>query len=77
MEGSGPVVGPEGPGGSEGPGVPGEGGTPSAPETLWQKVLRFFLGLIGLDSGQPGGSTQPPAEVPPPPEVPVGLPPKG
>src|SRR3990172_9344499 len=50
MEGGGRVVGPEGPGGSEGPGVPGEGGTPSAPETLWQKVLRFFLGLIGLDS---------------------------
>jgi len=77
VEGGGPVVGPEGPGGSEDPGVPGEGGTPSAPETLWQKVLRVFLGLIGLDSGQPGGSTQPPAEVAPPTEVPVRLPPKG
>jgi len=24
------------------------------PETFWQKVGRFLLGLIGLDSGAPG-----------------------
>jgi hypothetical protein len=41
------------------PGLDGEGGIPGegfpggepAPETFWTKVLRFFKGLIGLDSG--------------------------
>ena len=36
---------------------PGEGGFPEMPvdqqpETLWQKVLRFFKGLLGLGSGK-------------------------
>lgn len=32
----------------------GEGGLPEqAPETFWQKVVRFFLGLFGLDSARP------------------------
>ena len=71
MEG-GPVVGH----GGEGPGVPGDGGPPSAPETFLQKVWRFILGLLGLDSGLPnagGVQVPPPSEVPPP-QV---LPPKG
>jgi hypothetical protein len=79
MEGGGLAVGPGGeePGGPEGPGLPGEGGLPPAPETFLQKVWRFVLGLLGLDSGQPSGSTQPPSEFPAPTQVPVGPPPKG
>lgn len=34
-------------------GIPGEGLPPSRSETTWQKVSRFILGLLGLDSGQP------------------------
>ncbi len=75
MEGGGPTVGPGD--GSGDSGGPGEGSPPSAPETFLQKVWRFILGLIGLDSGQPSGSTPPPGELPPPTEVPVILPPKG
>jgi hypothetical protein len=67
MEGGGPIIEPGGEG-------PGEGGFPVEPtpttETFWQKVLRFFLGLIGLDSGQPasggGEGIPPPGEVQPP-----------
>jgi hypothetical protein len=42
------------PGGFPPEGVPGENGweSPSGPETFWQKVLRFFKGLLGLGSGQ-------------------------
>jgi hypothetical protein len=36
-------------------GVPG--GIPPAEETFWDKVLRFFKGLVGLDSAPP--ETQP------------------
>lgn len=43
-----PDPGMEGEGGIPGEGFPG--GEP-APETFWQKVLRFFKGLFGLDSG--------------------------
>jgi hypothetical protein len=52
------------------PGAPGvdPGGIPApVEETLWQKVLRFFRGLLGLGSGE----TQPtPAEGMPEPVVP-------
>ena len=49
-----------------GEGVPGEPGfeEPPAQETFWQKVVRFFRGLVGLDSGQAGPET--PGEMPPP-----------
>jgi hypothetical protein len=51
-------------------GVPGEGEgilIPAAPETFWQKMTRFFRGLIGLDSGQtsPELPSEMPGEVPP------------
>ena len=67
----------------DGPGFEGEPGTeggvepPAAPESLWQKVVRFFRGLIGLDSGQATPET--PGEMPPPDSegVPVGPPLKG
>jgi hypothetical protein len=47
----------------------------SQPETFWQKVVRFFKGLFGLDSGQPSPSPEqmPPGEMPPA-EVPVQRP---
>ncbi|MGC8855615.1 MAG: IPT/TIG domain-containing protein, partial [Anaerolineae bacterium] len=52
----------EGGGGGEIPAVP--------QETFLQKVWRFILGLLGLDSGQPGGvpteSPAPPVPLPPP-----------
>jgi hypothetical protein len=60
----GPMV-PEGmPGGTPGAYVPGmdkggQGGAviePLAPETFWQKALRFIKGLIGLDSAPPGSN---------------------
>jgi hypothetical protein len=71
------------------PGNPGEenGGavvTPQVPETFWQKIWRFFLGLIGLDSGlstsQTSGTIQPTETIPSenqPIIVPVGPPLKG
>ena len=32
----------------------GEGEVPiEQPETFWQKVIRFILGLLGLDSSRP------------------------
>lgn len=47
----GPDLGPDGmpinPGQGE---VPGE---PAVPETIWDKILRFFKGLFGLDSAPP------------------------
>jgi hypothetical protein len=51
------------------PGGPGEGEIPPAPpETFWQKVWRFILGLFGLDSGSntpaPGGTDVPVEPVP-------------
>lgn len=65
---SGPVIDP-----GEEPGLPG--GPPPEPQTFLQKLWRFFLGLIGLDSGPPGGgSVPPPGEVPPPEGLPL---PKG
>jgi hypothetical protein len=69
-----PYPGPE-EGGQDGPLSPP---VEEQPETFWQKVLRFFKGLFGLDSGQP---TPVPGEMPPmevPPEVvPVGPVPSG
>ena len=67
----------------EGPGFEGEPGTeggvepPTAPESFWQKVVRFFRGLIGLDSGV--ATPEIPGEMPPPGSegVPVGPPLKG
>jgi hypothetical protein len=50
----------------------------SAPETFWQKVGRFFAGLLGLDSAPE--STTPegaPIETAPPESVPAGPGPKG
>jgi hypothetical protein len=48
---------------------PGDGGgpiepPPPEPETLWQKILRFVRGLLGLDSSPPGngGGEFPPVE---------------
>jgi hypothetical protein len=51
--------------------IPGEGLPPGEPgfeqppaqETFWQKVVRFFRGLIGLDSGQ--AEPEFPGEMPP------------
>ncbi len=66
------VVEPE-PGGSQGPGFPGEPGPfPPTQETLWQKILRFFRGLLGLDSGI---SEPQPGEMPPEGIPPEGIPP--
>ncbi|HNR46001.1 MAG TPA: hypothetical protein PKO03_02965, partial [Anaerolineaceae bacterium] len=37
--------------------IPGENGEPPIiepePETFWDKVVRFFKGLFGLDSAEP------------------------
>jgi hypothetical protein len=56
MEGYVPEPGGEGEGNGNGNGN-GEGGAPTtptdAPETFWQKLWRFVLGLLGLDSGRP------------------------
>ncbi len=61
MDGSGLGPGMEGPGGvgmDPGAGIDGvPGGIPPAEETFWDKVLRFFKGLVGLDSAPP--ETQP------------------
>lgn len=41
-------------------GMPTDGGIPPATEeTLWQKILRFIKGLIGLGSQQPSTSPEP------------------
>ncbi|MGH2523462.1 MAG: COG1361 S-layer family protein, partial [Anaerolineales bacterium] len=70
----GPVVGPgEEPGG---PGGEGPVEPPPAPETFWQRVLRFLRGLFGLDSGQPEPVVPGPDGIPQPgEEPPVGVPP--
>ncbi|MHB1481652.1 MAG: hypothetical protein ACYCXH_04965, partial [Bellilinea sp.] len=34
----------------DGEGIPPDGGMSGGPETFWQKVVRFFKGLFGLDS---------------------------
>jgi hypothetical protein len=70
---------------------PGEGGIegggnvpPAVEETLWQKVLRFVKGMLGLDSGLPTPvpgeflpGEVPPGEVPPGKPMPVPAGPKG
>ena len=63
----------------EGGGVGGPDFEPVAPETFWQKVLRFFRGLLGLDSSlpQPAVPEVPPFEERPPQVVPVPIIPKG
>ena len=64
-------------------GVPGEGEIPpeglnggqvppAAPETIWTKIWRFILGLLGLDSSAPSPDTIPPGEVTPGEEQPGG-----
>jgi hypothetical protein len=64
-----------------GEGIPGEPVFEEQPETWWQKVLRFFKGLLGMDSSpaqQPGEPL--PGEMPPmesPQGVPVPAKPKG
>ena len=57
-------IGPEGeiPGGEEP--LP-----PAQPETLWQKVLRFIKGFLGLDSAPPTSGME--GELPPSEEFPV------
>lgn len=66
---------------SEGEGGGGGGPVfePAAPETFWQKVLRFVRGLLGLDSGlpEPAVPIVPPEEEMPPGVVPVPIVPKG
>jgi hypothetical protein len=65
------------------PGMEGGEGTPITtelpPETLWQKVLRFFKGLLGLGSDRavPETGTEVPAESVPVEGVPPGKPIKG
>jgi hypothetical protein len=59
------VGGTPGPGGISGGGGGGGGFTESQPETFWQKVVRFFKGLIGLDSGANQPVETIPPEVPP------------
>lgn len=51
-----------------GEGFPGEPGfeQPPTQETLWQKIVRFLRGLIGLDSGQLEPGPAMPGEMPPP-----------
>ena len=58
--------------GPEGGAIPGEGAPsgavgpeePALPETLWQKVVRVFLGLLGLDSASQTGAGSPGEAVP-------------
>jgi hypothetical protein len=45
-------------GGGDGGGGPFEP-PPPEPETLWQKIVRFFMGLFGLDSGPTTDPTDP------------------
>jgi hypothetical protein len=61
--------------GGEGINVP----TDQPPETFWQKVLRFFKGLLGLgsDRAAPDTGTEVPVESVPVEEVPPGKPIKG
>lgn len=62
-----PVVEPE-PGSPEGPGFPGGPGSfPPSQETLWQKIIRFLRGLLGLESGtiEPQTGEMPPEGIPP------------
>lgn len=68
-----PSMGPVGPDGMPiDPGMEGPGGMPTAPveETVWDKVLRFFKGLLGLDSSVPQPET-------PEGMYPEGMPPEG
>ncbi len=73
-----PVIGPgtEVPGGD---GVNGGGVPIPVEETFWQKVLRFFKGLIGLDSAQPQPSPKeiPTEGIPPTDGKPIIIPPGG
>ncbi len=65
----GPGMGPDQPG-MNGE-LPTDMGGPAAEETFWQKVVRFFKGLIGLDSGTPTPAVEPGMPVDP------GMPPEG
>ena len=62
-----PIIEEPFPGETEG-GFPPEGGflPPAGEETFWQKVLRFFKGLVGLDSAP--AQPEVPVEMFPPPE---------
>jgi hypothetical protein len=55
--------------------MPPEGDVGTGQETVWQRVVRFFRGLLGLDSAPPqDGSEMPPmgSEELPPPDVEQG-----
>jgi hypothetical protein len=62
---------------------PGDMGGPPANETFWQKIVRFFKGLFGLDSASPqegpqeGPIMEEPIQGPVVPEKPVEVRPKG
>lgn len=73
-----PVIEPGGPGGPNGGG--GFEPPPAAPETFWQKILRFIGGLLGFDSGPADSGGGQPQPLPPPGEgvpVPVEVKPGG
>jgi hypothetical protein len=53
------IEGPEGGGGGGGGGIIDEP-LPPEPETFWDKVVRFFKGLLGLDSGPDVPAVEPP-----------------
>ncbi len=57
----GAALGPDGASGGGG----GGGSFEPQPETFWQKVVRFFKGLIGLDSGVEQPANNIPSEMPP------------
>jgi hypothetical protein len=66
---NGEMMGPEGPG-VVSPGMsPGPDGgfidQPVMEETIWQKVVRFFKGLFGLDSAPPQNDPFVPGDMPP------------
>ncbi len=69
-----PIPGQEG-------GFPPDGGmAPGGEETLWQKILRFFKGLLGLDSAlpEPAAPSEPmPVEPMPGEGIPAPVRPKG
>jgi hypothetical protein len=48
-------------------------GVPTEPETIWQKIWRFILGLLGLDSAAPAVEPTP-GETIPEPEAPIIIP---
>lgn len=68
-----PIIDPGTDPGSEGPIEP----PPTEPEGLWQTIMRFVRGLLGLDSGQPTTDPGFPGEGVPPPDDGEGRPQDG